>query len=215
MAVKSTLQRRLDPQATRDRILAAARRIFAERGFAGTSMSLLARETGVTQSLIHHHFGSKRDLWNRLKEHYAQEYVAHAGPLESEAPDPIAAWARRLFSFLSQNPELVRLIAWAGLDSDAETPERMRELTRSLDQMFSQAQRGGRIRRDVHPVHARLMISLCLSGWLQSRQILCAGSELDPADPLLDERYLEDLITVFSAGLAPGSERKTKRSSRA
>lgn len=214
MGDRTTTQRRLDPKTTRAQILAAARRIFAERGFAATSMSLLARETGVTQSLIHHHFGSKRDLWNRLEEQYAEEYLAHGGPVETGAADPIAAWAQSLFSFLSENPELVRLIAWAGLDADGALPLRMQTLARSVGEMFSEAQRSGRIRRDVDPVHAHLLISQCVSGWLQSKRILCAMSDIDPEDPSLDARYLDDLIAVFTAGLAPGAEVKEKKLAR-
>jgi TetR/AcrR family transcriptional regulator len=204
---ETTAPRRLDPEATRAQILAVARRVFAERGFAGTSMSLLARETGVTQSLIHHHFGSKRELWNHLKEVYAQEYLEHGGPVQMEREDPIAAWAERQFSFLRANPELVRLIAWAHLDSDGELPERMRTLSESVQEMFRAAQRDGRIRGDVDPAHAQLLISQCISGWLQSKPLFCALSGRDPDDAGGDADYLQDLIAVFSAGLAPGAER--------
>lgn len=206
MNARSPTPRRLDPETTRAQILSVARRVFAQHGFAGTSMSLLARESGVAQSLIHHHFGSKRELWNHLKEWYADEYVEHGGPVTATVEDPIVAWAERVFAFLCENPELVRLISWAGLDSDGEFPERMRAVAGQVDGMFREAQQTGRIRKDVNPTHAHLMISQCVSGWLLSKPLLCALSGLDPADRSLDAHYLRDLITVFSAGLAPADE---------
>jgi TetR/AcrR family transcriptional regulator len=198
-----------NPEATRARIVAIARRVFAERGFDGTSMSLLAREAGVTQSLIHHHFGSKRDLWNHLKEGYAAEYLqVHDAGTRPAEEDPLGAWARRLFAFWSENPELLRLSAWAELDADAELPARLRAAVQEDDAMFRGLQREGRIRDDVDPLHARVLIAQCASGWLRSRRIQCAMAGHDPDDPELDRRYLRDLVAVFTAGLAPAAGRR-------
>jgi AcrR family transcriptional regulator len=47
---------------TREAILAAARRLFAERGFEGASMRAIAAEAGVDAALITHFFGSKANL---------------------------------------------------------------------------------------------------------------------------------------------------------
>jgi AcrR family transcriptional regulator len=47
---------------TREAILAAARRLFAERGFEGASMRTIAAEAGVDAALITHFFGSKANL---------------------------------------------------------------------------------------------------------------------------------------------------------
>jgi AcrR family transcriptional regulator len=53
---------RLERDARREQILAAARRLYAEQGAAAVSTSAVAREAGVTRGLLHHHFGTKRDL---------------------------------------------------------------------------------------------------------------------------------------------------------
>jgi AcrR family transcriptional regulator len=47
---------------TREAILAAARRLFAERGFERASMRAIAAEAGVDAALITHFFGSKANL---------------------------------------------------------------------------------------------------------------------------------------------------------
>src|SRR5437016_2873742 len=50
-------------QDGRERILSAAIRAFAEVGYAGATTAGIARDAGVTQPLVHHHFGSKDGLW--------------------------------------------------------------------------------------------------------------------------------------------------------
>jgi AcrR family transcriptional regulator len=47
---------------TREAILQAAKRLFAERGFEGASMRAIAAEAGVDAALITHFFGSKANL---------------------------------------------------------------------------------------------------------------------------------------------------------
>jgi len=54
--------RRPGVSETRESILAAARRQFAEGGFAKTSVRAVAKEAGVDPGLVRHYFGSKSDL---------------------------------------------------------------------------------------------------------------------------------------------------------
>ena len=48
---------------TRAEVLTAARAEFAERGYEGASVRGIARAAGVDQSLVHHYFGSKEQLF--------------------------------------------------------------------------------------------------------------------------------------------------------
>lgn len=54
--------RLLRGEATRERVLDAAERLFAEHGFEGVSIRQIAREAGVTLSVVGFHGGSKDDL---------------------------------------------------------------------------------------------------------------------------------------------------------
>ena len=57
-----------DPELTRARILEAAYDLFVEKGFAAVSLREPAERSGVTKSLMHHHFGCKEVLWDAVKE---------------------------------------------------------------------------------------------------------------------------------------------------
>lgn len=50
------------PDARRERVIAVAERLFAERGFRNVSVRDIAREAGVTHPLIYYYWGSKKEL---------------------------------------------------------------------------------------------------------------------------------------------------------
>lgn len=54
---------RASADATRERILAAALDLFADKSFEGASTRQIALRAGVTQGLLNYHFSSKDELW--------------------------------------------------------------------------------------------------------------------------------------------------------
>jgi AcrR family transcriptional regulator len=52
----------------RERLLAAASRLFIEHGFNGTPVSRIVREAGVTMPVLYYHWGSKLDLLQAVIE---------------------------------------------------------------------------------------------------------------------------------------------------
>src|SRR5688572_30655187 len=65
------------PSQTREQLLAAAERLFAERGFAGVSVRMIAAEAGVNWSLVGYHFRGKDGL-------LAEVYRRHCTTLNAE-----------------------------------------------------------------------------------------------------------------------------------
>ena len=82
---RSTSYSRLEADERRDLILAAARRVFVNSSPAETSTSEIAREAGVTRGLVHHYFGTKREL-----------YVAVVADLAAQMPDLVRTDVRDL-----------------------------------------------------------------------------------------------------------------------
>src|SRR5437660_972590 len=54
---------RLEHDERRRQILTHARRLFSEHPYAAVSTSDIAREAGVARGLLHHYFGTKRELY--------------------------------------------------------------------------------------------------------------------------------------------------------
>lgn len=61
--VSSPSSSRHDPHSSREALLAAAERLFAERGFSQVSTRELAEAAGVNLGAIQYHFGSKSNLF--------------------------------------------------------------------------------------------------------------------------------------------------------
>ena len=58
---------------TRDQFIAAAQRLFAERGFYGASIAAIAEELGLTKQALLHHFGSKEKLYGEVLRELSQQ----------------------------------------------------------------------------------------------------------------------------------------------
>lgn len=61
--MKKRIGRRRGSPDTRESILDAARRLFAEKGFDTTTVRAIATEADVDPAMIHHYFGTKEDLF--------------------------------------------------------------------------------------------------------------------------------------------------------
>jgi len=61
-----TPRRRLTAEARRERIVEAATRIFAERGYHAASLDAIARAAGISKPVVYDHFTSKADLHLQL-----------------------------------------------------------------------------------------------------------------------------------------------------
>lgn len=57
-----------ETEQTRQEIIAAARRVFAERGVSRTTLAQIAEEAGVTRGAIYWHFKNKPDLFFAMME---------------------------------------------------------------------------------------------------------------------------------------------------
>lgn len=53
-------------EATAARVLATARRLFTERGYADVGLEEVAAQSAVTRGAVYHHFGSKRGLFQAV-----------------------------------------------------------------------------------------------------------------------------------------------------
>jgi AcrR family transcriptional regulator len=61
-------RRRARGEATRERLLAAARELFGERGYDGTSIEAVLHTSGVARGALYHHFQSKAELFDAVAE---------------------------------------------------------------------------------------------------------------------------------------------------
>jgi len=90
--MKSPLEKaRKNPKSMKAKILHAARRIFGEYGFHGTTTRMIAKEVGIDISTLHYHWGDKNDLYEAVvvdvnndlgRELRLVENIVHGSSLE-------------------------------------------------------------------------------------------------------------------------------------
>ena len=79
-------------EATQGALIAAARGLFAERGYAGVGTEEVVRVAGVTRGALYHHFkGGKRDLFRAVVETIEREIVTEIAEKGAAAGGPYAA----------------------------------------------------------------------------------------------------------------------------
>jgi len=89
-------------EATRRRIVEAARDVLLARGYGGTSTRAVADEAGVRLSLVHYHFGSKQRLMLDVLEHENTGLLERQRELYA-APGPLADKWRTACDFLDED----------------------------------------------------------------------------------------------------------------
>ncbi len=110
---------------TRDRIVEAALRLFAERGTTAVSMRELADAGGVTVPGLYYHFASKAELIHEV--YRAQGFGNVPGEAELPAPGPvetvIVAEARREFTRFIGQREFLSLMQGEAVLGDEDALE--------------------------------------------------------------------------------------------
>ncbi len=87
-------------EATRQALLAAARRRFGTVGFAGTSLDEVAADAGVTKGALYHHFRSKEHLFLEVYDELEEELSARGTEAASSGTDSVDALRRGFAAFL-------------------------------------------------------------------------------------------------------------------
>jgi AcrR family transcriptional regulator len=104
-------RKRLSPAQRRALIVEAAARVFAERGYAGASMTDIAAAAGIAPSVIYDHFASKRDLHlELLSEHGHALITGTTQHAEGSGEAVVRRSTEAFFGFVEQHPYAWRML---------------------------------------------------------------------------------------------------------
>jgi AcrR family transcriptional regulator len=98
-------------RSTRAALVGAARRLFAERGYAQVPAAEIVTSAGVTRGALYHHFAGKQELFRAVFEELEGEVTAEITAAISTAPDQPTGMVVGLERFLDvcQRPEVTRI----------------------------------------------------------------------------------------------------------
>ncbi len=208
-----------DAEGTRIAILDAAEEIFAEHGFDGARIDVIAAKSGYNKSLIFHYFDDKLGLYSevlRRADLETRELQARVlTPLmEDETVTKDAArfrtllevTVRTLFDYLLERPHLSRIIMWEqaeGWQTYAKVASRFdTEDIEQFEALFRQARDAGFLRSDFTPaVQLTMALQMCLSyiGSLPLYQTLVSDEDLSSTASL--KRAREQIVKFVVAGM--------------
>lgn len=199
-----------------ERILDAAARLFARRGYSGTSTRAIAREAGVNEVTVFRRFDSKagvlRELGRRIEGRTAGRAAPQPEDRQREDSSDVRATlldlARREVSSAMENGGLALRLAFEA-QSVREVEEVLGDSVpanlAALSGYLREQQAAGRLRRDVDPgVIAEAFFALT-SSYVMYRMVTKLQDA--PADAGLDTS-IDQLLDLFWAGAAPQEETK-------
>src|SRR5436309_2070656 len=204
MAEPATSRKRDQSEQSRDRLIDAATRLFAERGYRDASVQAIGEAAGISRGSIFWHFGSKEGLlWAVVQRAFARWEADTLVPAVGDARggEAIARALRAHRRFLTDEGDALRLLFVLMFEALGPRPELTGEfarLHRDLRALATpwlvQAAAEGEFRADVDPRTIVTLIIGTLGGIVY--QYL-----LDP-DGLDVDRCYDDLERVLGRGVA-------------
>jgi TetR/AcrR family transcriptional regulator len=197
---------RRDPAGTRNKLLTAARREFADRGLAGARVDDIAARAGVNKQLVYHYFGDKDALYLAVLEWVYEEIREQERKLNLEGLPPEQAIRKLVassFDHLAAHPDFIVL-----LNDENRGGARHVRHSRKLEAMHSplvsmvskilnQGVRAGTFRRGINPVHLYISIAGLSYFFFSNTPTLSAifGKDLSsPAAKRARRRHVVDMV---------------------
>jgi AcrR family transcriptional regulator len=185
--------------SARDRIVAAATELFANRGYESTSVQEVVEAARVTKGAMYHWFGSKSELLTSIYRELLAEQTARLEAIaagDGPARDRLRAAALDLIDHICAHPE--ELTVWARsrhlLDDEQAATARAerRHYHQILRDLIRQAQHAGDVRGD-------------LSATVASHVFLSAVGTMhtwfSPEGPLGRREAGGQMVEIFLGGL--------------
>lgn len=167
--------RRTETETVRqEQILAAARKVFKEKGYDGITIADIVKEAGVAQGTFYLYFSSKRDAFLALSQQLDQA----AAMTVSGAYDPALTFEERLraltkagFECGKRNADLVRLVHFGAdsmpIDVQAEFLKNSPQIG-TLTQVFEQAIEAGDMEPMDPEITARLIWGMVKNAFVEA-----------------------------------------------
>jgi AcrR family transcriptional regulator len=163
--ITSEERRKRQKSARREAILAAARKVFARKGFDGTTIADVAREAGVAAGTVYLYYASKLDIFAALNARLFT--VINDALQEAPAPPDLHGGTRArihgVFEACSEHRDLLRLV-FLNPDPRTEVARSMRkadeERLRPLAELLRTGMEAGVVRQGDAMLLARMITGL-------------------------------------------------------
>jgi len=177
-------------EENRAKLIAAARKAFAEKGFAAASMDELTASVGLTRGALYHNFGDKNGLLAAVVDQIDGEMAQRA---KAEAAEVADDWERLLaegvaYIKMALDPEVQRIVLLDGpafLGDPAQWPGQLSCLESTRQSLIKMRERGV-----IKPVNADAAAYMLNSAAMSAALWIAASKE--------PQKALPDIIAVFT-----------------
>lgn len=153
-----------DREATQQALIVAGERLFAVYGFDGTTLDMLAAESGANKALVSYYFGSKEGLYDAVIAALTGEAVAMVSSALIDGGDPVKNFRRyvkalaRAFAARPTFPAILMREYIAGSMLEREGPFRQVIQFYRMTEKFYEAGRKEKLFRKLDPHKLHLSI---------------------------------------------------------
>jgi TetR/AcrR family transcriptional regulator len=190
---------KVQDQTTEEKILAAARKVFLNKGMDGARMQDIADEAGINKALLHYYFRSKDKLFEHIFLEVATDFLPRVfAVLESDETlfEKIEHFCQAYIGQLQQTPYVPIFI----LNEINRQPQeflkkvlgnRKPPMGKMLGQIATEIEAG--VIRPINPLHLLLnVMSLCLFPFVASPLVqVITGMDTSEFNALMEERKKE------------------------
>ncbi|MGH9863180.1 MAG: TetR/AcrR family transcriptional regulator [Candidatus Acidiferrales bacterium] len=163
--------------SSHDRILEAAKSLFARQGYENTSTVAIARLAGTSESQLMKHFGSKEGLleaifsagWQKMIPRLQASIRGISSPAEK-----FHAFTRETLGMMERDPDLRRLLLLEGRRIRKEgqhilMTQGFYDFVAALDAVIGEMHAAGQLRADIHPEAVRSALMGATEGLLRDQ----------------------------------------------
>jgi AcrR family transcriptional regulator len=198
---------------TRERLLSAARTVFARGGFHGASVEEIASEAGFSTGALYSNFEGKEDLFlalmDREIEGHARE-ISDAVRAQASMTERATGGARQWMTMIEREPELLLLFMefWAYGVRDAQVrpkvAERFAQMRQVLTRLIADGVREFELELEIPAEQLAVAIDALADG--------IARQKLADPDVVPDDLMGRVLALLFSAATRPaGTDTRSAR----
>ncbi len=205
-------------EKTREAILNAAEAVFAEQGFDGARIDIIAEVSGYNKTLIFRYFGDKLGLYAEVLKRIDREMTALQTSVaprlkhESIASDAhtfkafLETTVGALFDYLHDHPRFLRMLTWEMAEGWQTYAKIARQLhvddVAQFEPLLHPIQSAGLLRTGVSPlIQMTLILQICQSylAFLPLYQMLLPGEDIFSATVL--RRGREYIVAFIVQGM--------------
>lgn len=117
MDINTAPKRGRPARLSRECILDTATGLLQQQPVEALTMTLVAKELGVTTMSLYKYFPNREALLNAVAEHAFAEFAPP--PMHDDWRASLLAWLQTMQNYLEQNPAVTRVIGWEGRISSA------------------------------------------------------------------------------------------------